>query len=135
MSDRETNKATAAMEAFEASWWHARRVLPDAVASGDLMPLLEALRTAREAAWALVAAGGTPPAPEITALEMLTKKAEAASDGIAVLERVSLKQFAGRGEKLRATSDTASQRRGSERISRRLSSLLAQVPRPRPMTD
>jgi hypothetical protein len=135
VSDRETDKVTTATEAFEACWWHARTVLPDAVASGDLMPLLEGLRAAREAAWALVAAGGTPPAPEITALEMLTKKTEAASDGIAALERVSLKQFAGRGEKPRATADTASQRRGSDRLSKRLSSLLAQVPRPRPMSD
>lgn len=134
MSHNETDGLAAATAAFEASWRHARTVLPDAVASGDLVPLLLALRAAREAAWALVSAGGTPPAPEVTALEMLTKKTEGAIDGIAVLERVSLKQFAGRPKTSGSTADPSS-RVSLQRLSKRLTSLLALVPRPRPTSD
>lgn len=86
----------AADDRFADSWADARAVLPEAVETGDLVPLLQALRAARVDAVALVKAGRDVEPPEMAALDTLITKTEAAIDAIAVLEAVSLRPFARR---------------------------------------
>lgn len=87
----------AANDRFARSWADARAVLPDSVETGDLVPLLRALRAARVDAVALVDAGRDVEPPEMAALDTLITKTEAAIDAISVLEAVSLRPFARRG--------------------------------------
>jgi len=125
-----TDPIEAADDRFADSWADARAVLPEAVETGDLVPLLQALRTARVDAEAMVKAGRDVEPPEMAALDTLITKTEAAIDAISVLEAVSLRPFARRRPSVggatpqRSMGDDVSRRpgrRAQTRASRRCS--------------